>query len=68
MLCIIGIIIFVIYQHYLISNKWKRIIKEKPMLRNSHKLSIIFTIAFTVFGIVILVAGMILGRKILESA
>jgi uncharacterized membrane protein YidH (DUF202 family) len=67
-LCIVGIIILIIYLHYLRTNKWKQIIEKKPMLWNSHKLSIIFTIAFTVFGLAVFIVGMILGKKILESA
>jgi heme/copper-type cytochrome/quinol oxidase subunit 2 len=67
MMGIVGIIFFIIYLHYLKTNKWKQIIKEKPVLCNNHRLSIIFTIAFTVLGIVIFIAGMILGKKILNA-
>jgi uncharacterized protein involved in cysteine biosynthesis len=67
MIGILGVIFLIIYLHYLKTNKWKQIIKEKPVLWNSHRLSIIFTIAFTVLGIAVLIAGMIIGKKILSS-
>jgi hypothetical protein len=66
-LCVIGVIISILYLYYLKTNKWKQIIKEKPMLNNSHKLSIVFTITFTVLGFAFLVIGAILGKKILDS-
>jgi hypothetical protein len=55
------------YLHYIKSNKWKKIIKEKPVLWNSHKLSIIFAVAFFLLGLLVYNIGAILGKQILAS-
>jgi archaellum biogenesis protein FlaJ (TadC family) len=61
-----GTILFIMYLHYIKSNKWKEIIKEKPMLWNSHKLSIIFAVSFFLLGLLVYNIGAILGREILH--
>jgi hypothetical protein len=62
-----GAIFLILYLRYIQSNKWKEIIKEKPMFGNSHKLSIIFAVSFFLLGLLVYNIGAILGRKILYS-
>jgi peptidoglycan/LPS O-acetylase OafA/YrhL len=64
---VIVTVLFVMYLYYIKSNKWKKIIKEKPMLWNSHKLSIIFAVSFFLLGLLVYNIGAFLGKILLNS-
>lgn len=61
---IIGVcILIVLYKYFILSNKWKEIIKNKPIIKNN-RVSIAIVIAFFVFGILCAICGPIIAKQI----
>ncbi len=60
----VGIASVAILQRYFIkSGRWKRILKEKPIIKNK-KVSVIITIAFAIIGILSAFGGIFLAKYI----
>jgi hypothetical protein len=66
----IGIFLLILllkYLYFIRTGRWKRIVEEKPKFRNSNKLSVIVTIAFTIFGLLLMFITPIITKEFLIS-
>ena len=55
--------IAILQAYFIKSGRWKRILKEKPVIK-SKRFSIIITIAFAVLGILLAFGGLFLAKYI----
>jgi ABC-type Fe3+ transport system permease subunit len=60
-------LILVLNFYFFSRRKSKKIIHEKPKLFESHRFSVIVTLAFFFFSVVCMFMGPILGKRLLES-
>jgi hypothetical protein len=67
--CFVGsTVLFLFYLYYIKSGRWKKVIRKRPKLLNSHILSIIFTIAFTILSLLVFAKGSDLVNEVLDLA
>jgi hypothetical protein len=61
-------ILLLFYLYYMKSGRWKKVIRKKPKLLNSHILSIVYTIGFSILSLLVLGKGTDLVNEILDLA
>jgi hypothetical protein len=67
--CFVGSIVLLLFHlYYINSGRWKKVIRKKPKLLNSHILSIVYTIGFSILSLLVLAKGADLINEILDLA
>lgn len=61
-----AVIFFAMYLRYIKSGRGKRVIKQKPMLKGSNKLSIIYTASVTLMALIVIFLFPIITHYILH--